>query len=359
MNNFNPNAFNTHSKPSHSDHSQRHQQGFTNVQHVRTRRLTTRSLYSIGFALGLLVIIVAALFLYNRGHHSDTIPIVHADPKPFKVRATAEETVIPHSEKTIYTELGSGETVNKVENLLEYPEKPQIQMPSLPDDFMAALSEGGDADGTVDAKSIELQNHTSVTVPSQNHDGMVMNDQPNTYNPVTSSHSHSNPVAESQSTFEDVTAVEPEPSMKEPLASGLAHDILSGPSSSDAINTAIPTRTIENTAPPTTMEVSSLKVKSSKLAAHKNHTVTTLADSYRIQLYSGVSQKNVSTYWKSLKQKSGGLLASYTPIVHKVDMGTVKGIHYRLQFGEFTKKEAFAFCSRLKERSIDCWPVKR
>ena len=203
-----------------------------------------------------------------------------------------------------------------------------------------------------------MQNLAVSAMPLQNHDGVIVKEHSDAHNNMTSSHGANDTLLYPQSAFEDVTTIEHELSVQTPSVSMTAQDTSLTPSPSNTIKATNSATMAENTVPSTAMEVSSLKVKSSKLATNKNIAMA-LGDSYRIQLYSGVSQKNVDRYWKSLKQKSDGLLASHTPIVHKVDMGAVKGIHYRLQFGEFTKKEAFAFCSRLKEKNIDCWPVKR
>ena len=329
-----------------------------NTHYKHVQKVSRRGFYILALVIGFIIVITTGVFLFkNNNDAQHEIPVVKADSKPFKVRAPLEETVIPHSEKTIYAELGAGEAVNKVENLLDDPEKPQTQMPSLPDDFMASLNEIDNSDtGTTIAKEdVSMTSPSTVAVsPSTDQIKTLVHNlesQDNKTSSLTAQSSESVNTSLSSSAFEDVTAFdESQPHQDHAIQQS------STPSHNFDLSAIPPSLDDKNN--PSAQEISQLKVKSSKLTAPKNTKDSPPVDLYRIQLYSGLSHKNVHTYWKTLKQKSGGLLASYAPVIKKVDLGSVKGIHYRLQFGEFSKKEAFGLCSKLREHSIDCWPVK-
>jgi hypothetical protein len=283
---------------------------------------------------GSMIAVSAALciFLYlSRSPRDGTIPVIKAENGTIKIRPQEQEAQIPHSEKTIYGELAPSEAKPKVENLLAEPEKPQPQTPTLPDEFMKALGDPED-------NTAELADSTSI--PS----APLMAPTEET---TTSSN-------ENMSGQVDDATEEPVDNLSASASPALATQ--EDPVSSVAVS--------ENPAPekaPTDMEVSKIEVKSSKIASSKTSANKVGASErfYRVQIYSAASQKMAEQQWDKFRKKSGGLLAPYSPVIQRIDLGANVGIRYRLQVGQFSKSAAQSFCSSLKKKGIDCWAVRQ
>jgi Flp pilus assembly protein TadD len=80
---------------------------------------------------------------------------------------------------------------------------------------------------------------------------------------------------------------------------------------------------------------------------------------YTVQLASYRSEAEATAGWQTLTTEQQDLLAKLPHAVAKADLGTDKGIYYRLQAGTFTDRQAAkALCSDLQTRSIDCMVVE-
>jgi Flp pilus assembly protein TadD len=80
---------------------------------------------------------------------------------------------------------------------------------------------------------------------------------------------------------------------------------------------------------------------------------------YTVQIASYRSEQEASAGWQALTAEQADLLAKLPHAVAKADLGTDKGIYYRLQAGSFSdRKDAKTLCSTLKERSVDCMVVE-
>ena len=80
---------------------------------------------------------------------------------------------------------------------------------------------------------------------------------------------------------------------------------------------------------------------------------------YTVQIASYRSEQEASAGWQALTAEQADLLAKLPHAVAKADLGTDKGVYYRLQAGSFSdRKDAKALCSNLKERSVDCMVVE-
>lgn len=100
-------------------------------------------------------------------------------------------------------------------------------------------------------------------------------------------------------------------------------------------------------------------------ANEKAETVTATAQSfgvakmYTVQLASYRSEAEATVGWQTLTSEQKDLLATLPHAVAKADLGTDKGVFYRLQAGSFSdRKDAKALCSDLQDRSIDCMVVE-
>jgi hypothetical protein len=80
---------------------------------------------------------------------------------------------------------------------------------------------------------------------------------------------------------------------------------------------------------------------------------------YTVQLASYRSEAEATAGWQTLTTEQQELLAKLPHAVAKADLGTDKGVYYRLQAGAFTDRQAAkALCSDLQRRSIDCMVVE-
>jgi len=84
-----------------------------------------------------------------------------------------------------------------------------------------------------------------------------------------------------------------------------------------------------------------------------------VAKIYTVQIASYRSEQEASVGWQTLTVEQSDLLAKLPHAVAKADLGTDKGVFYRLQAGSFSdRKDAKALCSNLKERAVDCMVVE-
>jgi hypothetical protein len=312
------------------------------TQYIRTNRLDQTTGYTnlivkalIGVAI--LVMLIVAVYLYtNRPPKNNRIPVIKAENTPLKIRPPQNQNpAVPHQEKTIYTELDpNGRVPNTVENLLAEPEKPQPQSPSLPDEFVKSL---GEQDGMVsEDKASSLTQSVPEPAPI---DHSI--DTP----PID--HSMGPSITNSGSSLDQT---EPTPKDSEPTIRG------SEPSAVGNTPPLFSEETLSKENTPHDMEVAKINVKSSKIT---DKSSSTTEGSYRVQIYSALSQKDAEQKWVVFKKKASLLLAPYTPLIQRVDLGAEIGIRYRLQIGPFSKEKAKDVCLALKKQGIDCWVVRQ
>ena len=79
---------------------------------------------------------------------------------------------------------------------------------------------------------------------------------------------------------------------------------------------------------------------------------------WRAQLLSSSSKSKVETAWKGILKKHAALLSDMPYQVVPVEISG-KGTFYRLQVGDFAKKDmVMNLCEKLKKKKQDCIPVK-
>lgn len=116
-------------------------------------------------------------------------------------------------------------------------------------------------------------------------------------------------------------------------------------------------------AAPATTAAATTAAPASDTSAASSMTVTAksmdVATIYTVQIASYRSEQEASAGWQTLSAQEGDLLSKLPHAVAKADLGTDKGVYYRLQAGSFSdRKDAKALCSNLKDRSIDCMVVE-
>src|SRR6059036_266091 len=90
-------------------------------------------------------------------------------------------------------------------------------------------------------------------------------------------------------------------------------------------------------------------------------TTTTVGNAkvYTVQIASYRSEAEATVGWQTLTSEQKDLLSGLPHTVEKADLGTGKGIYFRLKAGSFADaKAAKSLCKVLKDRSIDCMVVE-
>jgi cell division septation protein DedD len=116
-------------------------------------------------------------------------------------------------------------------------------------------------------------------------------------------------------------------------------------------------------APSTVATAATASTPSGTNDAASSMTVTAktmgVAKLYTVQIASYRSEQEASAGWQTLTTEQADLLAKLPHAVAKADLGTEKGVFYRLQAGSFSdRNDAKALCSDLKTHSIDCMVVE-
>ncbi|HIG44330.1 MAG: SPOR domain-containing protein [bacterium] len=92
-------------------------------------------------------------------------------------------------------------------------------------------------------------------------------------------------------------------------------------------------------------------------APDSRSTPDPLTDVFRIQIASLSSMKQARFYLERESKQMLGVLEDATYYIAEADLGE-RGIFYRLQLGNFTKREkASSFCDQLKKTGLDCYVV--
>ena len=74
-----------------------------------------------------------------------------------------------------------------------------------------------------------------------------------------------------------------------------------------------------------------------------------------IQLGSLKSSEIAESEWMRISKKHQDILEGFKPIIQKVDLGTERGVYYRLRAGPFESAEkAEKACASLKDRKVGC-----
>ncbi len=76
---------------------------------------------------------------------------------------------------------------------------------------------------------------------------------------------------------------------------------------------------------------------------------------YRVHLASFRQRETAESEWRRLLKTHGDVLADLIPTVRRVDLGSDKGIYYRLHAGPLADTEAAkSLCRKLAKRQVRC-----
>ncbi|MEQ8194616.1 MAG: SPOR domain-containing protein [Rhodospirillales bacterium] len=307
-------------------------------QRPRRRRRLVR--YAVFFGI-VSVSAAAAWFIIDSGliggRRGDSIPIVHANKDPIKVKPDSPGGMaVPDRDKLVYDRLAPGSAPAPVEQLLPRAEAPmqppqpkpgdtpkegaaQQPVPALP----PVMPEGVKPD-TRSAPPSSPQQVETVT-PKNMLPKRLSEDEKRTPPP-------SSPSAIETPVRKMVTGRE-EPAKTE-------------------TQQAEPKQTeSKQTEPPKTIE--SLLAETASRPPAK-----TGGEPYRVQLAAVRSSERAKQEWERIKKKNADVLGKLDLSVMRADLGA-KGIYYRLRAGPLASEtEARAVCSKLSARKVPCLVVR-
>ena len=88
-------------------------------------------------------------------------------------------------------------------------------------------------------------------------------------------------------------------------------------------------------------------------------TTETRGQEFQVQLSATRSSKLASEEWERLKSRHLDLLGRLSITIKKVDLGTKRGVFYRLRAGSFSNEsKARELCKALAKRKVDCLLIK-
>lgn len=105
---------------------------------------------------------------------------------------------------------------------------------------------------------------------------------------------------------------------------------------------------------------SEAKTPEKKTAAAKPPPTPRAAQKYRLQLGALRSKADVDKAWKRLRQRHRDLLSGLGLAIERKDLGSPKGVFYRLLAGPVgDRKKARRLCADLEKRNVGCLVVTR
>lgn len=263
-----------------------------------------RPLITGGIAVGAIAVFAVAIgYAYNRGRETGTggtVPIIAADPGPFKVKPENPGGMnVPNRDLEIYQRLGSAQppAAPRRETLLPAPEKPIVPpRAELPPEAPSNVAT------------------PSVVPPS-------------------------------------VASTEPAPGTGKSIAEATAAKQAAPPAVPKQGQTSVKTET------PAKSDAKSTAANAA--AAEKANRVAPAAGgAFRVQLGALRTPDAARGAWTKLQQQHSDLLGSLALSIDRRDAGGDKGVFYRMQAGPLANRTAAdGLCTRLKLRHVDCLVV--
>ncbi len=261
----------------------------------------------LGTLLGLLLAGAGGLYMFLDDMLVDTaqnVPIIRADTTPTKVRPDDPGGMeIPNRDKLVYERMNGAPAVPRVERLLPPPE-----VPKPPPEPEAAEPT---------AETPELI--PTAEIPAE----------------------------------EDVAAVTPPPEQPAPKALT--------PSSGN-LPAGAPKGPVETQAPaPEVQQPAAAEPKAEAASPPVAATAPATADQnvFRVQIAAVRSAEAAESEWKRLSKAHEDLLGKLDHSVSSIDLGSGKGVFYRLRTGAVGDETAAgALCDALKKRKVGCLLVR-
>jgi hypothetical protein len=259
----------------------------------------------------------------------EDVPVIRAEESPVKIKPENPGGMnVPNQGRLVYGMVDGTAAQPRVERLLPAGEKPveveEVLTRSVPEanDVVAGTAPRGTADVTSPSAPVRL-------VP----DG-------------------ANPAAAPTSLVTAPVAPSAPPEVK-------PAEVAAAPAAPQPRPEPKPTAQISAPAPaaPTPKPVASAAPAPSNASAPP--ATGELSKSYRVQLAAARSEKAVTSEWNRLQSRNKDLLGALQLQVTRIDLGSTKGVFYRLRAGPIANEaQAKTLCQRLKQRKLGCLVVK-
>jgi hypothetical protein len=276
-------------------------------------RLLTGAVAFLALA-GFTVVVWYAYTLGIRAGTESVAPLIRADGRPTKIRPEQPGGMqIPHQDKEIYDTIAPEEDRPRVENILPPPEAPLPRPTEEEEEAMAAMED--------EVREI------SPAVP---------------------------PVPPPPSSIAELLeAVEAE--------EGAAEAALLVPSAPEPLLSPVPPLDVAPIlvpAPaPTSPELAI--VPEAGLATIEAVAVADLSARWRVQIAALRSEAKAFSEWERFRRAHPDLLGALVLEIQRADLGSEKGIFYRLRAGPLADRTAAAsLCVQLKVRGLGCLVVR-
>ena len=268
----------------------------------------------------------------------EDVPVIRAEESPVKIKPESPGGMnVPNQGRLVYGMVDGTAAQPRVERLLPAGEKPveveEVLTRSVPEanDVVAGTAPRGTADVSSPSAPVRL-------VP----DGANPAAAPTSPVTVPVEQSAPAPVAPS---------APPEVKPAEVAAAPAAPQ-----SQPDPKPEPKPTAQASTPAPPAPKPVASAAPAPSSASAP---AAGDLSKSFRVQLAAARSEKAVTSEWSRLQSRNKDLLGPLQLQVTRIDLGSTKGVFYRLRAGPIANEaQAKTLCQRLKQRKLGCLVVK-
>lgn len=259
----------------------------------------------------------------------EDVPVIKAEGSPVKIKPENPGGMnVPNQGRLVYGMVDGTAAQPRVERLLPAGEKPveveEVLTRSVPEanDVVAGTAPRGTADVTSSSDPVRL-------VPEGGTPAAALS------TPVTA----------------PVTQSAPAPVAPTPPPVVNTTEVAAAPAAPQAKPEPKPAP-----APPAPKPVASAAPAPSSAQAP---AVGELSKSYRIQLAAARSEKAVTSEWNRLQSRNKDLLGELQLQVTRIDLGSTKGVFYRLRAGPIANAaQAKTLCERLKQRKLGCLVVK-
>jgi len=286
------------------------------------------------------------------------VPIVRAEPGPVKVRPTSPGGLqVPDRDKLVYNRIrssGADEDIGpSVEHLLPMPETPMaapvaadpilrpVQVPVIPSTETSVETSGERAGVTpiapaVAAPVVPLAEPATKLEPEKLANGIEVP-------PAKPKRIDKTPrVADVTRAEKPVLA----PSAPRAPQAAPSQPVSSTPNVTAAVR-PVPSRTPAVVKP---------KLRATPAARQR---ASTTGKGYKVQLAAARSPAAARSEWDRLRAKHLDLLGDLGLSITKVDLGSVKGVFYRLRVGPLRGEgEARVLCKALVKRKVSCLLVR-
>ena len=279
----------------------------------KIKRLT----WGLGISACVMIGLIWYFSVFSGPVSQQSLPVIDPPKGPFKIKPAPQESdQTVKEDQSIYEKLSAvrpNEKLNdRVEHLLQEPEEPISEPPSLPENFIGSLiddSISSEKDQAVLSKETETKDDAEKQRPS-------------------------------------VQTVTPSPSSAPSFASA---------EQASSLGKDVQPRSFDQGGVATPQE------KGKELSQEQDRLfVASPKGTHWVQLASLKTRENAEKEWKRLMTltKVKALLKTFTPVYDRVDMGETEGVRYRLRVGLLSGDDAKSLCQKLKNQKIDCLSKK-